>query len=575
MDKSKGISKPTLIGSMTLLTCLGLTASACHDVPETQRRSNFSVPVAPPVDAGMPSGPDADGLVTVMLHPNHESAIGAPMVAAFGAPFPRGVLSSVERLVVLDAEGRELRSHVEELVTWRTLGGSRDSDGSVRAALVYVPVELADHEPLEIQLAYGAERTRELGPQEAPPAGWVAIEDDDFDDPLPEPPVYAVFPPEWLGQAELRTVTTPVGADEDWSWFDEFFVGAAHTATNDVPEHVWERIDVEDNEPWLFDRTATLFGVYARTGDVRWLRHAHRSARFYLSHLTDEGFFEYKDRDLKYVYGQSLLCDMILTGDRTLIEPIERAAELQREWEPHYTLTTGFWTERHQTYALLGALAAWEATGDPEHGERAREIASASFAHASDPPGDWPRDGCMLHTMSAHEGIQLNAPICSPWMSGLFADAVWRYYRHSMDRDALVFLANLGDFLATHGLYDGSGEGVPFEVPWYLVSSIHRYSASGASDDLEHTCDVANAIARGAWARDQLGEDPTALIDTTLALLAGCRYDLELWHLPDEVSSGQPEWRLLPSRKFNWWFGTTSDMPWILSSLGASPADAE
>src|SRR5690606_7765968 len=107
------------------------------------------------------------------------------------------------------------------------------------------------------------------------------------------------FPPEWLGQAELRTVTTPVGVDEAWSWFDEFFVGAAHTATNDLPEQVWQRIDFEDNEPWLFDRTATLFGVYARTGDLRWLRHAHRSARFYLSHLTDEGFFEYKNRDLK------------------------------------------------------------------------------------------------------------------------------------------------------------------------------------------------------------------------------------------------------------------------------------
>lgn len=575
MNKASCTSKLTFRRSMTTLVCIGLVTGACHDTPEVERRSNASVPMAPPVDAGAPQAPDADGFVTVTLHPSHESAIGEPMVAAFGAPFPRGVLRSVAELVVRDAAGRELPSHVEELVAWRTLGGARDSDGSVRAALVYVPVQIDAHAPLELQLAYGATRTQELGPQEEPIASWLHIEKDDFDEPLPEPPVYAVFPPEWLGQAELRTVTTPVGVDEAWSWFDEFFVGAAHTATNDLPEQVWQRIDFEDNEPWLFDRTATLFGVYARTGDLRWLRHAHRSARFYLSHLTDEGFFEYKNRDLKYVYGQSLLFDMILTGDRSLLEAIDRAAALQREWEPRYTLTTGFWTERHQTYALLGALAAWEATGDPIHGDRAREIAAASFAHASNPPGNWPRDGCMLHTMRAHEGNHVDAPVCSPWMSGLFADAVWRYYRHSLDRDALVFLGSLGEFLAAHGLYDGSSEGIPFEVPWYLVSSLHRYSASGARDDLEHNCDVANAVARGAWARNQLGEDPTLLIDTALELLAGCRYDLELWHQPEQVSRGRPEWLLLPARKFNWWFGTTSDMPWILTSLGVSPPAAE
>ncbi len=33
---------------------------------------------------------------------------------------------------------------------------------------------------------------------------------------------------------------------------------------------------------------------------------------------------------------------------------------------------------------------------------------------------------------------------------------------------------------------------------------------------------------------------------------------------PDGPSSGKAEWRLSPPRKFNWWFGTTSDLPWLL-----------
>ncbi|HWN69130.1 MAG TPA: hypothetical protein VNM90_15935, partial [Haliangium sp.] len=310
---------------------------------------------------------------------------------------------------------------------------------------------------------------------------------------------------------------------------------------------------------------------YARTGDVRWLRHAHRSARFYLTHMSDEGYFDLKDGDLKYLYGVSLMVDMILTGDVGLIENIERISELELEWDPEYTPDTPFFTERHQTYALLGALAAWEATGDPAQAERAQEIARASFELAADPPDGWPSDGCMLHTMNAHEGDGGDEPVCSPWMSGLFADAVWRYYWQSLDREALVFLASLGDFVAKHGLYDGSDEGVDFLVPWYLVSSAYQYSDSGAWGDLEHTCDVAGVVARGAWAHAELGEDPEPLLDTTRELLAGCRYVLDDWHRPDSVSSGLPEWRLSPPRKFNWWFGSTSDMPWIFSSLGATP----
>ena len=88
-----------------------------------------------------------------------------------------------------------------------------------------------------------------------------------------------------------------------------------------------------DYEPWLFDRTATLFGVSARTGDVQWLRHAQGSAQF-------------------------------------------------------YDLDTNFWPERHQTYALMAALSAWEATGEAMYVDRAREIIDVSFDLAAGTTSD-------------------------------------------------------------------------------------------------------------------------------------------------------------------------------------------
>lgn len=577
------LSNSRHIWSLALLSCLGLAGSACQGTAVTDvsltppAQGDATIPPDPDTRGTPPAAPkpdetpDSTSTLTITLHPNHSSVINTNTVAAFGVPFPRGVVASVNQLVVRDAGGRELASHVQPLVTWRTLGGTRPSDGSVRSALIYVSVRFTQDAPMQIQLQLNGTRSLQLGAQPAATANWRTVTRPDFDIALKEPPILATLPASWLSASELRTMTTAANADPDWAWFDASYVNSAYTATNDLPASITQRIDFNDNDPWLFDRTMTLFNVYIRTGDVRWLRHAHRSARFYLAHLNDQGYFDYKNGDIKYVYGHSLLVDLMLTGDTSLLTSIERTATLQETWNPVYTASTGFWTERHQTYALLGALTAWEATGATRHRDRVMAIVNASFAHADDPPGSWPNDGCMLHKMRAHEGDPNDSPICSPWMNGLFASAMWSYYLQSLDEDALEFLADLGDFIAEEGIYDGSDDGVDFMVPYYLSSSVYHYTDDGAWGDVEHTCDVANVVARGAWARAELGQDPEALIDTALELLAGCEFVLNHWHRPGGVSNGLPEWRLSPPRKFNWWFGTTSDMPWILDQLGVSP----
>ena len=180
-----------------------------------------------------------------------------------------------------------------------------------------------------------------------------------------------------------------------------------------------EHIDyLNDYSPWLFDRAMTLYGVYARTGDVTWLRRAHRATRYYVSKLDANGYFVLKGGDdLKYSYGQALLTDLMLTGDTSLLTQIEAVASAGAAWNPVYQ-PGRFWTERHQTYALLAALSAWEATGSEVHAARVRAVADATFDMTETPAEGWTPEGCPLHRFDDHEGAGGLDPVSWPMPSG-------------------------------------------------------------------------------------------------------------------------------------------------------------
>ncbi|HSN71614.1 MAG TPA: hypothetical protein VLT59_08885, partial [Steroidobacteraceae bacterium] len=514
-----------------------------------------------PVDTGeLFASVARPGSVPVTLHPGATIRAGQTVTVAFGVPFPKGLIEDVAELRVVDATGTELPSHIVETARWRVLGGT-DTTQSVRAALVYTEVAFPTLAPLGISVEFGRTASLALGPQPAPDSFWVGISTGPDPDEYPtaadvrEPAVYATLPADWLGAALLRTRTQPLLLDPSWQWFDAALVEYAATAVNDVADSVTPENLIAyqtDAEPWLFDRAMTLFGVYARTGELKWLRHAHRASQFYAAHLSDTGAFDLKTTDdLKYSYGQAMFVDLMLTGDLRLTAPIERVAAFGRGWHATYAPTLNFWTERHQTYALLAALSAWEATGKSEHADRAIEIAQASFAAARQPANGWTAQGCILHTIRQHEGDADDRPICSPWMSALLADAIWRYYLMSLDTAALEFLAGLGEFVARHGIRDISDEHTQLAglwAPWYLASDTVEFSDTGAWGDMEHTCDVAGLTARGAWAARALGRDAAEIELATERLLPGCQRNLESWHRTTDVT--RPEWRLQPPRKF-------------------------
>ncbi len=505
------------------------------------------------------------GSVEVTLVPSADLSQGSRLIS-FGAPFPRGAVAEVGLVRVLRG-GSELPSKITELARWRSLTDS-SQPGALRAALVQVEVDVS--ETTQLTLEWGVRSTQTLDTSATAFDAWLPISggEDPTEYPsaaaIQEPPVYAVFPAAWLSDAGLRSFTAPVGQVTSLSGYDASFVGSAHTAVNDLDPQVTARINVTEYEPWLFDRAMTLWSVYARTGDVKWLRRAHRATQFYAAHLGNDGTFDLRAGDLKYAYGQSMFVALMLTGDTRLLPKIEAVATAQTSWNPLYRAEMNFWTERHQAYALLGALSAWEATGAASHATRAREIVEASLTRIQSPVEGWANDDCILHQNSDHEGVSTHEPVCSPWMSALLTDAVWRYYIHARDEASLEVLAALGRFVVRHGLYDGSGEGVAHPVPHYLASSVYQFTDGGAWADWEHTCDVAGLVAKGLWASRALGNDTATLEGGLSQLLAGCAAVLDYWHRPAGPASGLAEWRLSPPRKFNWWFGTTADLPYFL-----------
>jgi hypothetical protein len=153
-------------------------------------------------------------------------------------------------------------------------------------------------------------------------------------------------------------------------------------------------------------------------------------------------------------------------------------------------------------------------------------------------------------------------------MNALFADAIWRYYIHSQDDNALIFLGNLADYMLNYGTYvvpDGHSEVhmVGKALPYYLAS--HEYTYSGPWSDFEHTCDVAGAMAKGMWAKERLGQDSSSVNARFTHLMQICQENLDYWYRPSAPEVGYTAWRLNPPRKYSWWFGTTADLAWFLN----------
>lgn len=508
-----------------------------------------------------------------MLHPSAATATGSATKVAFGVPFPRGFVADVANIRVTNAAGTEIPAAVSQILPWRSIGGS--DPASVRAALVYVDYTFANRDAVTLNVSWGTARTQNLtGSQPAPDTLWIPIASSGTNaaeypsgDAIREPSVYVTLPADWMSKSLLRSRSQPSGTNSTLAWFDANTVNFGRTAVNDVASTVPSSAFINytgGEEPWLFDRAMALYNVYLRTGDVKWLRHAHRASQWYAGKVNSIGIFSLASyaHDLKYSYGVSLLTDYLLTGDARLAAPIQRvAAAGVAEWQTTYSTSIGFWTERHHTYALLAAVTAYELTGAAEHATRATALADLTISMSNNAAK------CPLHTVEQHEGVAGDTRMmCSPWMSALLADAMMRYYVVSKDADVITWLAGMGDYVQNYALYDGGIEASELgglKMPWYMVGPTGRVEDGRGWGDVEHACDVAGLVAKAVWAKGVLGQSKTALQTTANDLLTTCKWSHDYWH---RSAATLPEWRLAPARKFNWWFGTTLDLGWMLAN---------
>jgi hypothetical protein len=530
------------------------------------------------------AAPQAAG--TVVATVQCAAGSGDAQAIGFGLPLPRGFLADSSRLRLETPEGREVAADVVELARWRHFSDAAIDGKSIRAVLIAFTHDCARAATAQYVVRWGQVRTlgagtgitpanvaeRTWGPQaepsplEHPQTDNYAI--DTTAAPLREPRAWVGLPAAWLMQSNLRGPVAPIraGIGRDWQ------IGFMRTYVNDVAADV-TRFETGENgqglihwgnefEGWLYDRPSVLWNAYVQTGDAKWLRHAHRATQFYASHIALEGrrgSFAKRPGDAKYAHAGGLFMAYLLTGDARLIERIRAVADLVATVPtrlPPFEKTTGLWTERHMSVAIGGALTAWEATGDAVHRTRVQRIVEGMRADVSQPPPGYPgaaeMAGVLLHRPEVHEEGSFPDVVMSPWMAALMTEALWRYHLHSDDRRALQLLGDYAQFVAERAIEQ---EGVDWS-PRYLSGLKGNYEGAEA----EHAFNVLGLLARGRWARQRLGQ-PTGEIDTQIARLrVTADANFSRWVRP---SAGVPRYRLSPTRKAGWWYGTTYDLAWF------------
>ena len=516
--------------------------------------SETSVPGSPPI-------PGATTLV-VELTPTASVTVGQPTRVALGVPLPMGMITDLSALWVTPAGGgADLPLYREVLAPWRPPVG----DASVRVALLQFDVTFSALAPMSVEL--------NIDPAQSHPAtiatraSWANLsrlvadgEDPSFvgADQVREPKVLAALPARWM--CDSRAFGRELAAADllTFDSFDTAMENFSQTATNEVPSTVLasEKVPVRaDYEPWLYDRTRVIGRTYLRTGNVRWLRHALRSASFYGRHIAADGTFDLKAyADSKYAYTEGPALAYLLTGDETMLPVIDRVAAYQAGENIKYTsnVSPNFWTERDQAYILRAANWAYIVRGLQGDLDRINAIKGALIQHQKAPPSGMAADGCWPHSGDQHsEGT---GTVCSPWMSALLLAGLLDTYDVTGDPELLDVFTRYGAYLRDIAVkvryVDSYSVAMNIPVGDYLATSTYQFSEY---DDAEHNVDNAFPAALAYWASAMKGA-PDATMKTLFSALYQPWQDEEVpyWTRTDP---SRPIFRLQPPRKYGWWFG--------------------
>jgi len=340
-------------------------------------------------------------------------------------------------------------------------------------------------------------------------------------------------------------------------WFDEAYQGYGRFITD---KHSKERSKgLNQASIWLYDRTLALYLLYIKTGDLKWKKDAHDSAVFYQDHLDESGGFTLKSGDMKYSNSQGLLLDYLFYPEQRTRNNIYLIYKKSLIWSEKIK-KEGFWTERHHSIALTSAISYWVLTGDSDASKRIQRFLNEMVLFLNAPYNK----NCLQHPFESHEGWKLATKVCSPWMSALIIEQLWRYYHLALDFKSISIIEKLTRFLVDRANFKYSFKSEVTAIPKYLVYlSPNLNEKEDAWMDYQHACDVASAIAKGAYAQQLLGKDTKKSVNTLNLMLRSCYRSMYRGH-------GDNAWPIAPIRKFNWWFSSTGSFTWLLNHYGIS-----
>jgi hypothetical protein len=551
------------------------------------------------------------GSILVKLYPMENIVPGKPVLATFGVPFTKGSMppEALKTLRILK-NGSEIPSFVEMLTPWRHMSDSSKDCKWVRIARVQISYTFSsafpDYEVITVEWGKNC-RQMNISTFKDPRKYWHMVASGTFaaEDRIFEPDVYAVLPRDILCSGVLKTPMNPfpshigekrdnpsdIAGEEfftDYISYDYASKNFFYTIINeDDPKVLPENLSPYKNfyEPWLYDRSASMFVLYFRSGFLKPLREAVRSTQYYIDHVDSSGYFTLKGRDAKYSYNECLAYTYWLTGDDTAITKVPDILQafdyVPTRWDPRLS----FWTERHPGFKLLAYAIAYELSGGSQIKNSILDMTADFFWHQNGAGGILPPeriDGGVYHLGRQHgpeEVKDQEALITSPWMSVLLQDAMLRCYSFSESMDIADFIRRMGFMFRETSKTDSKhnytnyvspqnpAEPGELTYPDYLM----RYD--GASENrsiMEHDINIACALAWSAYFSFILECYEPTFTKTAISLYHTYTVYLDLYTRPDNPEIYRRPAYYLPvrsMRRYGWQYRTSASFSWLMGQL--------
>lgn len=367
------------------------------------------------------------------------------------------------------------------------------------------------------------------------------------------------FEREWLSQLAYGKVASSHFNND---WFQNSYSRFAEYVTSPglIDKNKKQKLTYNDAAPWLYDHPFALYMLYLRTGELHWKKLAHKMSQKYVNNINSDGFFKLKSTpDVKYLMSAGLVLDYMFYPKKRTVDVVKNMFKNTLPWRAKYDRSYTFWTERNLSNAIMLPLSLWELTDSKQALSRLKKVIHESKGNLKQVQ----EGACMAHEFRDHEGKGGDSLVCSPWMSALVVEQLWRYYVLTSDGDAAEIITLLADFAASSGLYKGTrGHLLDLTIPMYLtyVDNSAKKNRFEPWTDIQHACDVAGMILKGQYVKKKIGLEHSFGREQVTGLLKTCKKTLAR-------SKKVKVWHISPLRKFNWWFSSTANLEWLLTEL--------